>query len=92
MTTIQSLNVGSTVNASSVYYDAMRLNASNAFSVSFGNTVSYVVTTGVPNGAAQVVVAGEEDLADIVESDRAMAEARHRGTRSWRKVKKELGL
>lgn len=84
---------GATSAIGQTHYRAfLLLTASNQFSVTVGNALSYIVTTDVPNGAGQVVVASEEDLADIVESDRAMAEARRLGTKSWPQVRKELGL
>jgi hypothetical protein len=61
-------------------------------SITGGSTIAYTLTTGTAAVVALVIPVGEEDLADIVESDRAMEEARHRGTKSWRQVKRELGL
>jgi hypothetical protein len=96
VSTNQSLGV-STFGSASVsgqsYYGAfaMELTASNQFSTIAGSTISYVVTTDVPNGAV-IVVAGEEDLADIIDSDSAMADARRYGTKPWRQVRKALGL
>jgi hypothetical protein len=93
MSTNQTLGVSTTGFSGQSYYDTftMSFTANNQFSVIAGSTVSYVVTTDIPNGAG-IVVAAEQDLADIVESDRAMASARRNGTRSWRLVRKQLGL
>jgi len=97
VTSVQALGIGTTGNAtySAQLYDAVStvpLSVNNGSALVGGNTVSYVMTTHVPNGTAQVVVASEHDLADIVESDAAMAETRRRGARPWRQVRKELGL
>jgi hypothetical protein len=104
MTANQSISfdtgVFTTVTSGQAYSSAFipTLAANNQFSFMAGSTLSYVLITNAPNGSGQVVSSGqvvtatEEDLADIVESDRAMAEARRVGTRSWRQVRKELGL
>jgi hypothetical protein len=38
-----------------------------------------------------VIANAEEDYEDIRDSDAALAEARAKGTKSWRQIKKELG-
>jgi len=55
-------------------------------------SASFAVNTHIAQQTVIQVANAEEDYADIVESDRAMAEARVRGTKSWRQLKKELDL
>jgi hypothetical protein len=56
---------------------------------------SYSVTTqfGVASLTQQLIlVVSEEDYADILDSDHAMADDRVHGSRPWRQVRKSLGL
>ena len=69
--------------------------SNTALPVAPGQAVSYSLTTqsGFINSSQQLVlVVPEEDYADIVDSDRAMADARVHGARPWRQVRKTLGL
>lgn len=74
------------------------LSASSGTAASSGTTVTYYVSTGTSYSAGQanigsaIVSATEADLADIAESDRAMADARQHGTKPWSRLRKELGL
>ena len=61
------------------------------------NTAMQFTFTSVASGYGEyevgsIVTASVEDLADISASDRAVKEARVKGTRSWRQVKRDLGL
>jgi hypothetical protein len=60
-------------------------------------TMQFTYTTSASGSGSYlngvVMVASTEDLEDIRAADRAIREAREKGgTRSWRLVKKELGL
>jgi hypothetical protein len=92
VTTVQALGTGAAWNVS--------YNVSGAFTISVvstesslapGNTLSYVATAD-PSGASQVVIASEEDFADIRAADDATMEARSRGVKPWEVVRKDLGL
>jgi hypothetical protein len=71
-------------------------NSSNmALPVAPGQQVSFTLTTGSygVNANQQLVLAvSEEDYADILDSDRAMADARANGVTPWRQARKILGL
>jgi hypothetical protein len=81
--------------AAAVTLPLFAMSSSTPMPVGPEQAVSYHVTTefGAANLTQQlIIVVAEEDYADILDSDRAMADARVHGSRPWRQVRKSLGL
>lgn len=72
---------------------ALGLTANNGPAITSGNAVTYSVTTTTQGYVSSpIAVVTLADLADIIESDRAMADARVHGTKSWARLRRELDL